>query len=168
MNWIFLKKICLSNGFSTCCRYYPEALHLAAEALLLTASAAAAAEDALAAVDNASKVIAAAATPEAGKEACVFGISLAAKALADLLRTRRFYFDPEDGGGGGGGSSSAVDFGGGARRFDPRMLVFEYAQSIVLRERQVGLVRDFTAAANGGGWVAPLTHFTSLVSSQDF
>ena len=151
-------------------------MHLAAEALLLTARAAlaaraaAAAEDALSAVDNASKVIAAAATPEAGKEACVFGISLAAKALADLLRTRRFYFDPEDGGGGGGGggSSSAVDFGGGARRFDPRMLVFEYAQSIVLRERQVGLVRDFTAAANGGGWVAPLTHFTSLVSSQDF
>jgi hypothetical protein len=67
----------------------------------------------------------------------VFEVSLAAKALANLLRTRRFYFDPD----------TTSDVSGFVRKYDPRMLVFEYAQSIILRERQVQLVRDFTAAA---------------------
>ena len=131
-----------------------EALHLAAEALLLTsraahaAKAAAAAEDAIKAVTTAAKTIAAAATPTAGKEACVFGVSLAAKALADLLRTRRYYFDVEQ----PGDKMMSGDFGGmSVRTYDPRMLVFEYAQILILRERQVGLVRDFTNAANSGG-----------------
>jgi hypothetical protein len=66
------------------------------------------------------------------------GIGLFVRALADLLRTRRFYFD-------------TPDTFESTRRFDPRMLVFEYTQSIILRERQVGLVRDFTAAADSGG-----------------
>ena len=119
------------------------ALHLAAEALLLTsrhalgARAAVAAENAIAALDASSKTVNAAATPEAGRHACVFEVSLAAKALANLLRTRRFYFDPD----------TTSDVSGFVRKYDPRMLVFEYAQSIILRERQVQLVRDFTAAA---------------------
>ena len=113
------------------------ALHLAAEALLLTsrhalgARAAVAAENALAALDAAPKTVAI-----AGRDACVFEISLAAKGLANLLRTRRFYFDVDP-----------SDVSGFSRTYDPRMLVFEYAQGIILRERQVQLVRDFTAAA---------------------
>jgi len=125
------------------------ALHLAAVALLLTSRAAlasraaAAAEDAIAAIDGAVNAVTAAASVSAGVEACEFGVSLAAKALADLLRTKRHYFDTSE--------QSLHDFSnntgnGPSTLYDPRMLVFEYSQSIVLRKRQVALVRDFTSA----------------------
>ena len=144
------------------------ALHLAAEALLLTSRAtlasraAAAAEDAIAAVDGAAETVAAAASVEAGVEACEFGVSLAAKALADLLRTKRHYFDRVSGTNAKDPSGSEDEHLGEAFlrekrlendsshyscHYDPRMLVFEYAQGVVLRERQVALVRDFARAA---------------------
>ena len=149
------------------------ALHLAAEALLLTsraaqsARAAAAAEECIAAVEGARRCVVAAADAETGLEACAFGVDVAAKTLADALRARRHYFDAttsEESSdesrknlfteGGSGGAASPAVIGSGAplaRSYDPRMLVFEYAQSLVLRRRQVALVRDFVAAARRDG-----------------
>ena len=48
---------------------------------------------------------------------------------------------------GGDGVNGSLE-GSKTRHYDPRMLVFEYARGVILRERQVALVRDFVSAAS--------------------
>ena len=69
-------------------------------------------------------------------------LRLRALAIAQLISVERHYFKTDT----ANPFSKATSL-----MFDPRLLVYEYSQSIVLRKRQVELTRDFVATAENGG-----------------
>jgi len=126
-----------------------DALHLTSQALLLTlratlaARAAAMVADTLIALTNCAKT---AATD--GAQAVDRDLRLRAHAIAELISVERHYFHAD----------TTNPFNKNTCMiFDPRLLVYEYSQSIVLRKRQVELTRDFVSTAeNGGGQCAQM------------
>ena len=126
-----------------------DALHLTSQALLLTlratlaARAAAMVADTLIALTNCAKAAAVDGIDSVDRD-----LRLRALAIAQLISVERHYFKTD----------SANPFSKATSlTFDPRLLVYEYSQSIVLRKRQVELTRDFVATAeNGGGQCAQM------------
>ena len=126
-----------------------DALHLTSQALLLTlratlaARAAAMVADTLIALTNCAKAAAVDGIDSVDRD-----LRLRALAIAQLISVERHYFKTD----------SANPFSKATSlMFDPRLLVYEYSQSIVLRKRQVELTRDFVATAeNGGGQCAQM------------
>ena len=120
-----------------------DALYLASQALLLTlratlaARAAAMVADTLIALTNCAKAAAVDGIDSVDRD-----LRLRALAIAELLSIERHYFETD--------SANPFDKAS-ALIYDPRLLVFEYSQSIVLRKRQVELTRDFVDTAESGG-----------------
>ena len=120
-----------------------DALHLASQALLLTlratlaSRAAAMVADTLIALTNCAKAAAVDGIDSVDRD-----LRLRAFAIAELLSVERHYFQADD-----ANPFNKVK----TLMFDPRLLVYEYSQSIVLRKRQVELTRDFIATAEQGG-----------------
>jgi len=118
-------------------------LHLTSQALLLTlratlaARAAAMVADTLIALTNCAKTAA-----MDGIDSVDRDLRLRALAVAELISVERHYFHADT----SNPFSKATTL-----VFDPRLLVYEYSQSIVLRKRQVELTRDFVSTAELGG-----------------
>jgi len=119
------------------------ALHLASQSLLLTlratlaARAAAMVADTLIALTNCAKTAALDGIDSVDRD-----LRLRALAIAELLSVERHYFHAD----------TANPFNKATTLvYDPRLLVYEYSQSIVLRKRQVELTRDFVNTAELGG-----------------
>ena len=126
-----------------------DALYLTSQALLLTLRATLAAKaagmvaDTLIALTNCAKTAAIDGIDSVDRD-----LRLRALAIAELISVERHYFQAD----------TANPFSKATRLiFDPRLLVYEYSQSIVLRKRQVELTRDFVdTAENGGGQCAQM------------
>ena len=69
------------------------------------------------------------------------------KNVASQLTTQRYYVRREEGGNKGGDGKEKED----CLYYDPRLLVFEFMQNIVLRQAQVELVRQFRDECITGG-----------------